>query len=327
VLDPRSATQCQIWLTRGSILAEPANERTNAVRVLVIGNPVAGRGLPLRRLRAYLEKNRPDNMLVELAVTSSAAEARSIARRAVADPPDVLAVCGGDGSVNEVACAVQDPPFPLAVLPGGTQNLLARELGINRDPVEALRCLPRLAARRVDLGLINDGSRGVFLLMVGIGFDAWVAASVSAADKKRWGTGAYYSAVCRALTNYPVRTFSVRDPERRITCSSCVISNAAAYGGGLALNPLADMSDGVLDVLTLGIGRRVGYFRFLLAARLGLALDFKTLNRFRSALVEVEGPRGVQVQADGEVCGQLPITVSVRARAFPVLAPQRAAPS
>jgi diacylglycerol kinase family enzyme len=260
-------------------------------------------------------------MAVELAVAHSAGEVRAIALRAVADPPDVLAVCGGDGTVNEVACAVPDPPFPLAVLPGGTQNLLARELGIAPDPIAALKALPLLRVRRVDLGLIDGGSRRVFFLMVGIGFDAWVAASVSAADKMRWGTAAYYSAVCRALVSFPVRRFSVSERYRSISCSSCVVSNAAAYGGGLALNPEADMSDGVLDVLTLGIDRRAGYFGFLLAARLALGLEFNAMTRFHSAHVEVDGPRGVLVQADGEVCGELPIAISVRVGAFPLLVP------
>jgi diacylglycerol kinase (ATP) len=144
------------------------------LRVVLLVNPVAGmRRLPLEPIQAAL---RARGAAVEVALTTRPGDATTIARQAAAAGADVLLACGGDGTVNEAVNGLAGSQTALAVLPGGTVNVWAREVGIPLDPVRALQLLWEGQRRWIDLG--RAGER-YFLLMAGIGFDADVAAQVT----------------------------------------------------------------------------------------------------------------------------------------------------
>jgi diacylglycerol kinase (ATP) len=291
------------------------------MKLTIIANPVAGRGRPYRKVARYIRSWPHREWEVELIPTRWPGHAGVIARDLLAEPPDVLAVCGGDGTMKEVVTGVPDPPFPVALLPAGTANVLAREFDLPLDPVQAIKIALEGKVRRLDLGSLEAREHHHFLLMAGVGFDAYTAASVHPEWKKRLGIGAYYIAVVRSLLLYPMNDFQIVTAESTWSSSSCIIANAKGYGGGLRFHPQADMTDGMLDVLLVQHASRMDYLRFILSARLGRIPSYPFLQRARVRSLSISGPRGLWVQVDGEPVGSLPVTVSVAAARFPLIAP------
>jgi YegS/Rv2252/BmrU family lipid kinase len=288
------------------------------VRLAIIVNPIAGRGRAWKKLQRHLKAWPHPECQFETHLTRCPGHAGVIAQELLENPPDLLAVCGGDGTLNEVASQVPSPPFPVAILPSGTANVLARELGLPLDAVRALEVALDGPVRRVDLGFLNTRVSRHFLLMAGIGLDAYVVLKCNARAKRYLGIAAYYEAVIRCLLTYPFYEFQVTTENDSIAASSCVIANSSRYGGGLVLVPEASISDGVLNVLALQETPKLNYFRFLLAAWRGKALNFPWVRRFQARSIRIEGPRGIWAHTDGELVGTLPLEAGIAAKGFPL---------
>lgn len=291
------------------------------MKLVIIANPVSGRGRPYRKLQQLIGRWPYGDWQVEVVPTQGPEHAAAIARELRAAGPDMLAVCGGDGTLSEVATGLPDPPFPVLVLPGGTANVMARELGLPLDPVAALAAGLCGTVRRVDMGILTGRRSSRFLLFVGAGFDAFVAARVRPSVKAHLGIAAYYLETMRALAAYRFPEFEVAVGDEIFRVSSCLVAGASRYGGGLVLTPEADMSDGLLDLLAIRTRSRRDYFRLLLRARLGRAPSFPWIERRRIRAAEMRGGRDVPVQADGEIAGTLPVTIALSPAAFPLVVP------
>jgi len=289
------------------------------LRIAIIANPVSGGGRAFRRLNRLLRAWPHSDWDVELHTTRCPGHAGALARELQKQPPDLLAVCGGDGTLSDVASNVPEPSFPVALLPGGTANVLAHEFDIPLDPVRAMEIALRRTVRRVDLGILEGRDHRRFLLMAGVGLDAYVVSKIRP-GKRKLGIAAYYAATLRALATYSFPEFRVILPGEVMTASSCIIANAAGYGGGLVLTPDADMSDGMLDLLILQGKPRISHLRVLSAAWLGKPIDDSSSRR-RIAALRIEGKRGIWIQADGELTGTLPVDVSLAHAGFPLVVP------
>lgn len=290
------------------------------MRIVIIANPVAGGGSAYRAIRNYVQKRKLADCDIEIRETLRPEHAGVLAEELLAAPPDFVGVCGGDGTVNEVACRLTHPPFPIAILPAGTANVLARELKVPLNPVRALKAALKHTVRRVDVGEMNAGSHR-FLFVAGIGFDAYVVATVNSKLKKRIGMAAYAVAILSGLLRYSFPEFQVTVNGRTHTATSCLVCNSARYGGGLLFCPRADMADGEFDILLLEGKRRIGLGFFLLQAWLGIAASPKWAHRIRARTVQIEGSAGVLAQADGELAGHLPMKIDLIDRAFPLVVP------
>ena len=291
------------------------------MKLAIIANPVSGRGRAFRAIQNYAREWPHPDWEVEILSTRGQNHAGQLAQELVQRPPDILAICGGDGTINEIATYLPQPPFPIALLPAGTANVLARELGLPLNPVGALKIALRGRTRRIDLGCLGPGSRRRFIFVGGVGFDACVVSIVRPGLKTKLGMAAYALAILECLKNYPFPEFEVTINNRTIQATSFLACNSKRYGGGLLFCPDADMNDGMLDLLVLEGRRRVGLARFLFQAWLGRAEKGEWIHRLRSSTVRIEGPQGVLIQADGELVGGLPLEVSLTASAFPLVIP------
>ncbi len=291
------------------------------MKVIIIANPTSGRGRSFRRVESLLRNWPFAGWEVELIPTRGRGHAGEIATQLCSRPPDVLAVCGGDGTMNEVAAAVPDPPFPVALLPAGTANVLARELSLPMSLLGALRIALDRKVHRVDLGLLKTQAAHRFLLMAGVGFDAHVVAATKLGSKRRLGIVAYYFSTVQSLIAYPFPEFHVVAEGETIPAISCIVANARGYGGGLVLTPEADMSNGRLDILILQAGSKSGLLRFLISARLGRPGSFAFVRRVRTTSLAIEGSSAVPVQVDGEPAGFIPARIQVSHAAFPLVVP------
>ncbi|HSB53467.1 MAG TPA: diacylglycerol kinase family protein, partial [Gemmatimonadales bacterium] len=166
---------------------------------LLITNPVAARTDEATRCRV-VDVLTTAGWKTEIAVTGAPGDARRFARDGVAAGVDAIAVFGGDGTTMQAAAELVGHQVPLALIPGGTGNLLAGNLGIPGDPVAAARLLVRGRPRTIDLGrvILPDGAH-YFGVACGAGMDAHVMGQTRTPNKRRWGIGAYLATTFRAL--------------------------------------------------------------------------------------------------------------------------------
>jgi diacylglycerol kinase (ATP) len=291
------------------------------MKVTIIANPAAGGGRAYKSIAGYVRRWPHPEWEVELLATSTPDHAGLLAQELMRRPPDLLAVSGGDGTFNEVASSIPHSPFPVAILPAGTANVLAREIGIPLDPLRALRIALKRTVRRVDLGQIGSGSGRRFVFVAGIGFDAHIVSIVRPHIKKRLGMAAYALATLRGLDSYTFPEFRVVTDGESLTATSCIVCNAKSYGGGLVFCPDADMTDGLLDILVLQGRRRFGLACFLFLAWCGKAATSTWIHRLRARSLKIIGPAGIMVQTDGELAGCLPVDIGLDEWAFPLVVP------
>ncbi len=291
------------------------------MKITIIANPAAGRGRAYTMLHHLIRRWPYKDWDYELLSTHCPHHAGILAMKQLANPPDVLAVCGGDGTLHEVASQVPDPPFPVALLPAGTANVLARDLGLPLNLRLALEVALKRVVRRVDLGSLNARVACSFLLMTGVGLDAHVVSKVRPAMKKKLGISAYVVSTLHSLATYAFPEFQVSIGEHQVTATSCLIANSKGYGGGLVFTPTADMGDGCFDVLVLEGRPRLDYFCFLWNAWRGRPRAYPWVRQFRASALTVNGPRELLVQADGELIDTLPIEIGLKAQSFPLVVP------
>jgi diacylglycerol kinase (ATP) len=291
------------------------------MHLAIIANPVSGGGRAFQSIQRYVRNWPHPDWEVQLLATRAPNHAGQLAQELVQHPPDILAVCGGDGTMNEIATHVPQPPFPVAILPAGTANVLARELRLPLNPVKALKIALKGTVRRIDLGCLGPGSRRRFMFVCGIGFDAYCVSIVRPGLKSKLGMAAYALAILECLKTYSFPEFQVLINGRTIKATSCLACNSKRYGGGLLFCPDADMNDGLLDILALEGKRRIGLARFLLQAWLGRPEKGDWIHRLRSSSFQIEGPGGVLIQADGELAGRLPADITLTNSAFPIIIP------
>ncbi|MFZ0122308.1 MAG: diacylglycerol kinase family protein [Pseudonocardiaceae bacterium] len=235
------------------------------------------------------------------------------AAAALAAGADLVLVCGGDGTVRQVAQVLAGSGTPMGLLPTGTANLLARNLAIARcNPSRATRVALCGKNRAVDVGRLFIDDRAeehVFLVMAGMGFDAAIMTGAHHELKARWGSLAYVVSGMRALTGLRADITLAVDGRlelpRRVR--AVVVGNCGRLIGGLVLMPAAKVDDGLLDVVTLGPRGIIGWLavtaRVLARRREGHRIVQHWQGR--TVIISSETPQHAQLDGDpmGEVKG------------------------
>lgn len=289
-------------------------------RALVIINPVA-RGLPSRSgLLAGIDWLRERGWSVETRLTRGPGAATELAGEAAARAYDCVVAVGGDGTLNEALNGVAGTPTALAFVPGGTVNVWARETGIPRDPLGALRLLEEGERRRLDAGRVGDR---LFLLMASAGLDSLVVAAMNTRLKRQFGQFAYIGSAALRLRSYAgMRAEMTLDGERfELPLLMLVAGNTRSYGGLIEITRLARADDGLLDVcLYTGAGRRA-VVSHLARTALGLHLCHPSVLFRRAHQIELLTEVPLPVQADGEIVDETPVTISVAPATVTVVVP------
>ena len=295
------------------------------MKSLLIVNPAAGQGRPqeaLEALKAFLAP-----ILGGVVVTQGRGEAERAARTAAADGYNAVLAAGGDGTVNEVVNGLLAAPggsaLPLGLLPLGTQNVLASELGLPADPDAALALLRAGRTRRIDVG--RAGSRH-FVLMAGFGFDAQVVGEVLRPVKALLGPAAYAFAAAGALAKYRSTHIRLRldGEEVRSEAFLVVVANAASYAyRQIKLAPFAALDDGWLDVCVFerARGDRVGFASQMMAVLARRHLRDPHVRYYRGKHLVLESDPPIQGQMDGDAFGATPIEISLLPSALSVFVP------
>ncbi len=317
---------------------------------------VINRGL-VRDRRAFMRRclaaAEAEGFKATFAETGSAQEGLRAVREAVAAGARLVFAVGGDGTVRTCAQALADTGVPLAIVPLGTANLVARALGVpgrigpalytgfrGRDRPIDLAWVEDL--RRADLGsdaggadaggadaggADRDGAVGgtVFVAMAGIGLDAAVVGAAPRSGKRWFGWVAYLAAGVKHL-GWTEREFAVRLDHQSVVCrrARCVVvGNVGLLPGGFRLLPEAGVDDGWLDVAILAPSGGLGWVGVAGRVLMRHRGEHRSLERFRARHVEISAGEELPRQIDGEVV--LPgrtLTVSIRAGALTIRQPR-----
>lgn len=288
----------------------------------LIRNPASRGRLDAATLASVIDLVRAAGWEVTLAETERAGHATALAREAAARGAGVIIANGGDGTINEVINGidgVSNAAPALAVLPGGTANVWAKEAGIPREPLAAARVAVEGERRQVDLGLAN-GRR--FLLMAGAGFDARIVPRVSAAWKRRIGAASYILLGARAVigTRATRATIAIDGVEHDTDLYWLIVANTRSYGGITDIMFRARADDGLFDV---GLMHRGGVRRIVADGIRVLRKkheDSANIDYLNARTVEIRTP-GIPVQVDGEAAGETPMRFEIAPAALTVIVP------
>lgn len=290
---------------------------------VVIINPVSGparRGTPAQRVQQATNALEAVGLRAEIVLTESVGHAYDLAKHAVGAGAELVIAWGGDGTINEVGRAVAFSDTALGIVPTGSGNGLARDLGIPFSPRKALAHALRMPARQIDAAEI-DGR--LFFNVAGIGLDAHVAERVS---RKRHGHGGlpqYIIASSRELMTYTPVEYTIRTDNHvfRQTALVVVVANSKQYGYGARIAPTAKLNDGELDLVIIedrGLAGNLLRMSFLMTGGLHRQSGV-TVRRVKEVTVTAAVPMGFHV--DGEaIAGGVTLSARVRSGALRVRA-------
>lgn len=292
-------------------------------RIRIIANPVSGKGRGIRRAREVAELLQSRGCAAHLVETRQAGDARRLAAEG-GDCSAVVAV-GGDGTVNEVLNGLPAGPA-IGMIPSGTANVLAKELGLPRSAEGLTRVLADGREIRWDLAVDRVSGRKV-LLFASAGYDAHVVHVFHAARKGAIRMWQYILWGLKSIVDFEAPRITVELDGRTVaTDASWVqVSNVAAYGGPLVFTPRARPDDGRFEVMVLrGGGRRDVvrmFWRAIVGWALGIDLCLGGLSFHGASRVRLSSHERVPVQVDGDPGGHLPVDLELLPGGARVLAP------
>jgi len=291
-------------------------------RLLVVYNPTAGRR-GRRRIEAVLAALRARGCRLDLRETSAPGDAEALARTAATEQVDLLVAAGGDGTINEavnglVGRGAGEEAPPLAILPLGTANALASEIGLDLDPGRLARTIALGRPVPVSLGRANDR---LFTMMAGVGFDAHVVDAVSLDLKRLIGKGAYVWESARALRRFAFPGYRVTLDGALHDAASVIVAKGRFYGGRFVCAPEARLTEPLFQVCLFGRPGAWNALRYAAALGLGTLGRLPDYSVVPAREVLIEGPEGDPVQGDGDVIARLPVRIRLLPEALRLVMP------
>jgi diacylglycerol kinase (ATP) len=252
--------------------------------------------------------------------TEAAGHATELARDAVAAGADLVLVLGGDGTINEVANGMIPSHVPLGVLPGGTANVLANELGLGNSLERAIERLAQCVEQRIAVGKLcsASGESRHFLMMGGVGLDATIVSRVHPGLKARTGKLAYWVAGFGEFFRSVGQFYAHVGGERK-QCGFVLVSRVRNYGGDMEIASGASLLSDDFEVVLFEGSNPLRYAAYLTAVALRQVKAMPGVRTLRARRVEFLGDAHLQI--DGEYVGRLPATLEMVPDALTLLVP------
>ena len=266
----------------------------------------------------------------DLRTTSGPGDGRQLAREAVKKGCDLVIVCGGDGTINEVVNGLAPSHLPLAILPGGTANIVAKELGLPGDIVKAARQLPFWRPCRIPLGRANwEESASVrqrfFIAVAGVGFDARIISQLNIDAKLRVGVVAYGWEAVRQVFRYTFPSFQLSMASSMVSTTFAVIQRSGRYAGWLRLalpHSIREANFSCCMFEGSGPGRYFRYALGVLTQTHQRLPDVRVLNGSSIHCGNTRSGDPIYFEVDGELAGRLPVTFETVPDALTLWAPE-----
>jgi diacylglycerol kinase (ATP) len=296
--------------------------REKPPRLLIIHNHQASRKRA-DRFRTVLARLQADGCSFEVKQTHAAGDAARFAAEADPATVDLIAVAGGDGTINDAINGFRPDSPPLGLIPLGTANVLAHEIGLGTSPDAIAAALRGTEHLSVVPGVVN-GHR--FMMMASVGFDAHVVGGVRKSVKRRIGKAAYMFEACRQLALYPCSHLDIRIDGEPVTAATLVISRGRLYGGRFLMAPEADLGEPKLVVTAFRRKGRLAMAGYTAALVLGLLNRWQLIDHIPARSIEVLGRHSDPVQGDGDVICALPATIGLADHPIRLAIPPRCPP-
>lgn len=298
---------------------------------ILIANPLAGirstrRSHHIHKAVAILRRA---GIAADLQFTSGTGDGKRLASEAVRRGCDLVIACGGDGTINEVINGLAPSQVPLAILPGGTANIVAKELGIPGRIVKSARQLPSWRPCRVALGRASWKESGstlqrYFMAVAGIGFDAHIISQLNVNMKLRLGVFAYVWEAVRQVVRYKFPRFRLNLDGLEVSATFAVVQRSSRYAGWLRLARPHNIHQSGFSCCLFAGSSPERYLRYAIGI----------LTQSHRRLKDVHSPAGSHVccisekteepiyfEVDGELAGHIPVTFEVVPDALTILVP------
>jgi len=311
-------------------------------KAVLLYNPLSGtrRGRRLADVEAAAAILRSGGVQISSAPTRAAADAAEQVREAIAEGCDTVFACGGDGTIHDVLQGLATTQAALGIIPLGTANALAHDLGIPLSPTDAARSALGALTRRVAVGRIEyedfaGGSRTrYFTVAAGVGVDAHLFYALNGLVKSRLGMAAYYAKAFHLWMTHRMKRFAVEyrvnaaHEMRRAELTELLAVRIRYFGGILReLAPGADLQRNDLRLVLCRTADRSQYLSYVFRVALGKSWSVRGIDLVHSnrvlceSLPEERNAARVYVEADGELLGVLPAKISVVPDALTILMP------
>ena len=307
---------------------------TQLRNALLIHNPNAGGGGADRR-KELDEARRifaTGGIEADLAETTGPGDATEIALRAGNEGRQLVIACGGDGTLNEVVNGLARQQnghrVPLALLPGGTANILAKELTLPWDIPQAAQRLVRGTVREIALGLatpVQEPERArYFLSVAGAGPDGRITYAVDLELKAKMGIFAYWWQGAREVLNYKFPRFNVKTKDQTIEASLVIVGRTKHYGGPFKITTEADLYEDQFELAVLTTQSGLRYLSYLPTLWFGNLRNSGGVHFVKADTLLCEPTDGepVYAQVDGEPLSRLPVEFKIVPRALKLLIPE-----
>ncbi|PYK55405.1 MAG: diacylglycerol kinase [Verrucomicrobia bacterium] len=279
-------------------------------------NPTAGSPEHVRSWQERVESLAGD---CPVRVTSHPGEAEELAQRAIDEGFTRIVAAGGDGTVNQVANGLADRKAALGVLPMGSVNVFAMELGL---PLYNLRrcwdIIEDTNIRQIDLPIANGR---YFVQLAGVGLDAQVVKETSLAFKRSFGPLSYLISAAQIAARQPPKLFIESEETSVEEGSFVLVGNGRLYGGPFPFFKHAIVDDGLFDVVVF---KRLGYLeivKYLQDVVFSSDIKVPEIEYFQTRQLRITSEQDVPLELDGELAGNCPVDFRIRGKALRVLTP------
>jgi YegS/Rv2252/BmrU family lipid kinase len=290
----------------------------------IIINPASGKGesiLPI--INASMKEA---GIKWEASITHQAGDAIQFAKAAVKEGIDALAVYGGDGTLMEAISGLIGSEIPLVILPGGSANVMATELGIPTELKEACTLLSHgpIEMKTIDVGQFN---KRYFIVGISLGFESDVVKGADRETKNKIGIFAYLLSAAAALkkTKKAVYHLKIDGQEHEVQGLTCIITNTGNLGfSNISFDKHIDVSDGFLDVIVVRKAN-LSLFKLMVVTLLKWERpdNLELVKHWQGKDISVSSSPKQTVQCDGEVLEKIPLHIKVIPRAIKVLVPKK----
>jgi diacylglycerol kinase (ATP) len=286
-------------------------------RVEIIVNPKCGPAA-VRKANTLMQILQDRGIYVRVRGTRYRGHAEALASEAAAQSVDRLVVVGGDGTINEAVNGLNGAQVPLAIVPAGTANVLARELRWPRKLERIADAIESGGTRQINLGAVN-GRR--FVLMASLGLDSEVVAGLKDGAKRRFGRLAYVWGAVRRLVVGRRQRLDVVIDGTPMRAAGLIAAKARRYGGGFIAAPRADLARPEFQVLVARRPGRLAHLGYALALGIGQLSRAPGMRTSAGVDVRIDAPAGLPIQADGDIVAATPAKIEILRDALTLLVP------
>ena len=307
-------------------------------KALLLYNPLSGRrhGRRVNEVESARSVLQAGGMEATSAATAGPGDAAEQVKQAIRDGCDTVFACGGDGTVHDVVQGLVGSTTALGVIPLGTANSLANDLGLPLSPTGAARAALTARLRRIAVGRVayqnlnGEKNTRYFTVTAGVGVDAHLFYKLNPVAKRRLGMAAYYVKATRLWLTHRMEPFVVdfdAETRRSEEVSQLLAVRIRNFGGVLReLAPGASLDRDDLRLVLFHTRSRAAYLRYVLRGLFGQTwqipgIELVHSSRVQCRSIETEAPSRIFVEADGELLGTLPAEISVVPDALTILAP------